>query len=760
MAVMNMVIIKKNIWLVFYIMSIIWIFFGCASVYFVANNVFEEVTTEQRNVTSMSSNSLKAVLNQYEVKIDILARQLLYKNLYLNERSAQKSMDLTTQLDPSIRYFGLFKPDGTNLLASSNLHKEDFPSLLDFDRTRASYLDTLNSPDMIIGRTYLSEYIPGKIAIIPLKKSVRDDDGNVIFVISLGIDAHKGFDFFINNMSENKKYTTYLYRERDRYFQLASQNRLKTVINIYDFQIPEDVLKKSIQELVAKINKPYETIKKEEILVSNISKDSGKGELLLTSTYIKRYGLWLTTDIETKHIYTKIIYQSTLLFIVFFVSLLILYYIFRHVADIEMKKHDDLLYQASHDDITKLYNRFFLDRSICLSNQHQPFWVILIDIDNFKSINTSYGNDRGDQVLKMISVRLNEHLRNNDVLIRYSGNEFIIILYEEVIYDIKFFCEKVLADLRNPYIFPWGNFILTASIGVSHYTTDGKNLDEVRLSAALAMQKAKKIRNTIVVFHESMRDEEIYNYKLTQELKSGLARNEFYMLYQPKVNCQGVLLGVEALVRWKNQSLGVVGPDKFIPIAETSGDMVTIGDFIIQQSLSDLAAVNNASNSKLHLSLNISVKQFLEADFIDKLAHTIGKTGFSPSNLVIEITESLFIEDIFGLKNLLNRLKEMGIRISLDDFGTGYSSLNLLTKLPIDELKIDKSFIDEIEQDISAKHMVEGIISMGKKLNFIIVGEGVESEEQLNKLRAMGCDLFQGYYFSKPLKIEELKRYK
>jgi diguanylate cyclase (GGDEF)-like protein len=754
-----MTFISKNIWLAFYAISFVWISFAFSAVYFISENVYKEYTVEQRSVTSMSANSLKAVLKQYEVVLDILAKQLLDENLYLNKKSAQNLMSIVTRINPTISSFGIFNPDGTVHVASSNVYKKDFPSLLKRDETKDSFLQTLSSLNMVIGRTYLSKYVSGEVAIIPLRKSVRDAEGNVKFVISFAIDAKKGFGFFINNMAENKKYTTYLYREQDRYFQLANQNRLKTDINIYNFQIPESILEKSIEALVAEVGMPYEMIKKEQILVSSISETSGGGDLLLTSIYIKRYGLWLTTDIATEQIDKKVISQSLKLFALFFISLFIIYLLFRYVANIEKKKQEDLLYQASHDVVTKLHNRFSLEKSICLSNDHQPFWLILIDMDNFKSINTSYGNDSGDQALKMISTRLNQHINNNDVLIRYGGNEFIIISYKDKTQDIKAICNEILANLREPYIFPWGNFILTASIGVSHFPTDGKNLDEVRLGAGLAMQESKKIRNITTVFQESIRDEEQYNSNLVQELKSGLERNEFYMVYQPKVDRQGSPLGVEALVRWENKSLGFVGPDKFITAAENSGDMIAIGDFIIYQSLSDIAGINNNSDNKLALSLNISVKQFLEADFIDKLTLALQKTGFSPSNLIIEITETLFIEDIFGIKDTLNHLKTMGIKISLDDFGTGYSSLSLLTKLPIDELKIDKSFVDDIEHDQNAKAMAEGIIAIGKKLNLIIVAEGVETSEQLNELNQMGCDVYQGYYFSKPLNLKSLMAY-
>ena len=246
---------------------------------------------------------------------------------------------------------------------------------------------------------------------------------------------------------------------------------------------------------------------------------------------------------------------------------------------------------------------------------------------------------------------------------------------------------------------------------------------------------------------------------LVQGLKYGLERDEFYMLYQPKVDHQGYPLGVEALIRWENKSLGFVGPDKFISVAENSGDMIAIGDFIILKTLSDIAELNNNVSKKLTLSLNISVKQFLQDDFIDKLTRSLKQTDFDPNNLIIEITETLFIEDIFGVNDTLNQVKKMGIKISLDDFGTGYSSLSLLTKLPIDELKIDKSFVDEIQQDPNAKSMAEGIIAIGKKLDLIIVAEGVETLEQLTELNSIGCDVYQGYYFAKPLTIEDLKRY-
>ena len=459
-----MTIIKKNIWLVFYVISFVWILFVLMSVYFMSVNVYKEYSVEQKNVTSMTANSLEAVLKKYEVFLDILTLQLLDQNLYLNEIPAQNLMDTVTQIEPTIRAFGIFNPDGTVYITSSNIYINDGPSLLAQEETRDSFLQTLSSSNMVIGRTYSPNGINDNKVIIPLRRAIRDAEGNVKFVLSFAIDAQTAFNFFINSSTEQHEYTTYLYRERDRYFQLASPNRLRNDTSILHYQISEATIKKSTEKFVEQVGVPYETIKQEQMLVSSIS-DFSQEQRLLASKYIKRYGLWIVTDISINQIHKTIIYKSVTLFTIFLSSLFIIYWLFRYIAKIENKKQEDLLYQASHDYVTKLNNRFFLEELICLNNADDAYWLILIDIDNFSSINVSYGHESGDQALMMISERLNKLINNDDLLIRYSGNEFIIISYKVEIEEIKVLCEDILVSLRQPYSYSWGNFILTASIG-------------------------------------------------------------------------------------------------------------------------------------------------------------------------------------------------------------------------------------------------------------------------------------------------------
>ena len=228
------------------------------------------------------------------------------------------------------------------------------------------------------------------------------------------------------------------------------------------------------------------------------------------------------------------------------------------------------------------------------------------------------------------------------------------------------------------------------------------------------------------------------------------------MMYQPQIDKSGNLHGVEALVRWENEKLGFVPPDEFIKIAERTGIMTSLGDYIIKTSIEEIKNIQKTTNQKFELSINISVKQFMEIDFFSSLFRLIDNANFDRLRLTLEVTENVFIEDIKYIIDLLKKLKENGIKISLDDFGTGYSSLSLLKNLPIDELKIDKSFVDDILIDEVSRNMIESIISIGKKFNLKIVAEGIETLEQKELLENYGCNIFQGYYYSKPLKKNDL----
>jgi len=244
-----------------------------------------------------------------------------------------------------------------------------------------------------------------------------------------------------------------------------------------------------------------------------------------------------------------------------------------------------------------------------------------------------------------------------------------------------------------------------------------------------------------------------------QALHKALDKHEFYMVYQPQIDHEGTIYGVEALVRWNSAEMGLVPPDQFIPIAEAAGVMPRLGKFILSTTLKEMKSLQTELGRSLQTSINISIKQFMETHFLDYLIQKIEQENFNRISLCLEITESLFIEDIDYILPLLQKVHELGLHISMDDFGTGYSSLSILRKLPIDELKIDKSFVDAILNDVTAEKMIQNIIAIGKNLEMYILAEGVERKEQEDLLKEYGCDRFQGYLYSKPLTYDALKEF-
>ncbi len=380
-------------------------------------------------------------------------------------------------------------------------------------------------------------------------------------------------------------------------------------------------------------------------------------------------------------------------------------------------------------------------------------------MDNFKTINDSYGHELGDQVLRAIARRLGSLVSGRDLLVRYSGDEFIAVVYDRTPAQLEELTSRTTSLLHQPYVVGDYSFVLSASIGVAAYPRDGQDLDEVKRYADLPMYEAKKNRNSTTFFEKQLKEAFLSNALIEQQLRQARQREELYMMYQPQIDLDGRLHGVEALVRWHNSELGHVGPDKFIPIAEATGEMPAIGAFVIDRALAEINAIHLECDELFELSINISVKQFLELDFYAQLLAMLEKHRFNIQRLVLEVTENVFIDDVVGVMALMNKLKQLGIQISLDDFGTGYSSLSLLKRLPIDELKIDKSFVDDMLHSDSASAMVESIIAIAEKLGLSTVAEGVETAEQRAALSNMGCTLFQGYYHSKPLRAEQLVQF-
>jgi diguanylate cyclase (GGDEF)-like protein len=431
----------------------------------------------------------------------------------------------------------------------------------------------------------------------------------------------------------------------------------------------------------------------------------------------------------------------------------------------ERKRIEELIeHQATFDALTELPNRRLLvDRLVqalarCRRHGHKGA-LLFLDLDQFKHVNDSLGHPVGDALLQEVSRRLKSRLRQEDTSARMGGDEFVVLLSEvsdnadEAVQQAQEVAEMVKTELSAPYLVDSHKLHMTASIGIVLFPMNGETADDIVRHADTAMYRAKEAgRNTIRFFLPSMQLAAEERLRLQNELRQALQYGQWHLHYQPKVDTAGNIIGAEALLRWNHPNRGSIAPNYFIPLAEETGQILAIGKWVFRNALIQFKAWTDASTEPTfnNLSINVSPRQFREADFILQMEDVLGETGTDPKRLTLELTEGIFVENLDDTIHKMEALKKIGIRFSLDDFGTGYSSLAYLKSLPLDELKIDRSFINDITTDAGDGKLVETIITMAHNLGLDVVAEGVETGEQLSFLLEKGCRLFQGYYFSRP----------
>lgn len=415
-------------------------------------------------------------------------------------------------------------------------------------------------------------------------------------------------------------------------------------------------------------------------------------------------------------------------------------------------------YLAYHDELTGLPNRRYftevLNRyinSYCSESAHMA--LIFLDLDKLKMINDTFGHSKGDLLIKESAKIIKECLNENDYAFRMGGDEFVLLCF-----DIRTkaqageFAKKIINAFNKTIEIDSQQFHVTTSMGVLLYHENPVDFETCLIYADNAMYKAKANgRNCYVIYDPIL--EEFYKDKiiLKMDIEKALENNEFILYYQPQVDIKnGNIVGVEALIRWIHEEKGMISPDKFIPIAEETGLISRIGEWVLREACSQMKKWQSMDLPPLKVSVNLSAQQFLKRDLTEVINNTLGETGLNPKYLELEITESMTMDVDYAIK-ILKELNDLGVKISIDDFGTGYSSLNYLKKFSINYLKIDKSFINDITDDESDANIVETIISMAHNLGLKVVAEGVEDKKQLRFLQIRNCDLVQGYYFSKPV---------
>jgi diguanylate cyclase (GGDEF)-like protein/PAS domain S-box-containing protein len=434
---------------------------------------------------------------------------------------------------------------------------------------------------------------------------------------------------------------------------------------------------------------------------------------------------------------------------------------------IERKQAEDRIhFMANHDALTGLPNRTLLkDRlsQAMLHAQRNDCWVtvVFIDLDNFKFVNDSLGHNTGDELLKIVANRMTHRVRAVDTVVRLGGDEFVILLVDQPknVDAITATLQKVRAAVAEPIRVDGRELQISGSIGVANYPNDGTDADTLLANADAAMYRAKEIGRDNFQFYTPELNTKIHEkFLLQEELRNAVARSEFALLYQPQVDLRsGRVFAVEALIRWRHPTLGVVSPIRFIPIAEETGLIVPIGDWVLHEACRQNKAWQESGLPPMTICVNVSARQFKEINWVRRVAGALRESGLEARYLELELTESLIMQDLDQAVATMRELQILGVQLSIDDFGTGYSSLSALKRFPVGRLKIDKSFIDDIPDDENDKAVAGAVISLGQKLNLRVIAEGVETEAQVAFLRENNCDEMQGYYFSKPLPAPEIE---
>ena len=442
-------------------------------------------------------------------------------------------------------------------------------------------------------------------------------------------------------------------------------------------------------------------------------------------------------------------------------------HVINHVAvfmDLTERKAEQHLidFLSNHDALTGLPNRLlarqrFEQTLAAARRENRCVAVMCLDLDRFKSINDSYGHDVGDKALQVVSKFLNETVREGDTVTRQGGDEFQIIVSDDAQLGATMaLAQKILAGLRKELVIDGQQITVTSSIGIAVSLTDGDSFDELVRNGDTALFRAKEIGRDNYAFFTERMDAEIRDKLAIQgQLRGAIARDEFEVHYQPQMCLKtGAMLGAEALLRWDNPVLGKVPPNRFIPLAEEYGLVNSIGEWVLESVCAQIKVWHDQGLGDIKVAVNLSAGQFANDATVPYVESTLRKFGIAPEYLGLEITEGTVMGDPNKAVAALRRLKDIGVNISLDDFGTGYSSLSYLKRFPIDVLKIDKSFVDDVTTSANDAAIALSVISLAHNLNMRVIAEGVETREQVQFLTERGCDEMQGYYFSRPVNAE------
>lgn len=748
-----MTLFKRNLWTLFWLVVAV----GVLVLSFILTSMWRATLSAQESHhqarVQLISQSVTNVLRTQELILDVAAAELVRSDLINPTREVLPFLDNIMAASPALAGFGMALPDGQLVKVTSTVDISLMPNLLEQAASREGFRRAMESERLIVGRTY---FLPAVNAwIIPARKAVRNDSGEVIAVMSAGIRADGERGVFGRGLHTGPDDAVMIFREYDGYMQFMSSEGITPEIFAAIHRTPEQRTADRLSLMDAN-HTTLEALKASP--VPSIYYNQRDGDRYIGGAwYSPDYELWIFSESNIRGVWRAFLERGLIILLVFLVLFSLLFYLVRQFDRAEAKRRSALMYQSRHDDLTSLLNRVgLIDQIQQLVNTGEKFGVVLLDIDNFRGINDRFGQEHGDKVLSEFAHCLRKLTRDQYGASRLGGDEFALISRIPEPEQLLTYCNDLLRALAREMAAGPLKLQLGASLGAAVFPDHGDSFNRIVRSAHLALYQAKKTRNDVCLYRNSYEAGYLRRVHIEQRLRGAINQAQIYLAYQPQLDANSRVVGVEALARWDDEELGYVPPNEFVEVAESCGLIAELGNYVLSRSLADFRKLLDQAREPLELSVNISAMQFMQTGFGHLVLSELKRHGVHPHYLTLEITETVFMSGFDQVIPVLEQLRNAGVSLSMDDFGTGYSSLSLLRKLPIDELKIDKSFVDNIIEDESARNMVESIIAIGQNHRMRLVAEGVEEQTQFSALVAMGCGRFQGYLFSRPIPLAEV----
>ncbi|MFM2586734.1 EAL domain-containing protein [Vibrio sp. TBV020] len=733
----------KTIWTLYRVVVTISVCLLVFITYNLWTSTVESTVRTQTTQVEVFSNSLSSLIDNEDRILEVAGEQALH--YITHDKSIKKAVAVFDGLvsdSGDITAIRLMDLEGNSIVASSNLPNINSDRLKQFKASDLwdNFVETINSNSLVVGRTYFSQNLQSYF--IPFRKAIRNIEGEPVAVITGAVSLDN--TGLINDSLLLGRHNIFKVVREDGYAQME----LPSPDNGYKDKIAFSKSTDLLTKLANLISGRYDSVIQSFYI-------EYQGSLYIGVTkYLPKQKLWVVSKVDHNYILADFLPSFATVFMVFCALQWFVFVLIKRINQAERNRRQELHYQANHDFLTGLPNRYYSVK------QQKPwrnkkFALLYIDLDKFKVINDTYGHASGDKLLVELAKRINRSKPIGSLFTREAGDEFLLVFEQNKVADIEQYCHELLDAISLPYQLESSNYVITASIGVALYPQHTDRVDNIKRLADIAVLKAKTQRNTYCMFTSDMEKEHQQEALIEQRLRIALAEDNFHIQFQPQYR-NGEIWGVEALARWVDEELGFVPPDKFIAVAESTGIMPKLGKLLLTKALKESLRLQQASNRKLQTAINISIIQFMDNDFINHLVESILVHKVEPSMITLELTESVLIEDLPAVLSKCKAIKQLGFELSLDDFGTGYSSLNVLHQLPVDELKIDRSFIGNLFNDDKCHSLVKSIMSIGKSLDVRIVAEGVEEAEHINTMTHFGAHIMQGYYYSKPQTVEAL----